>query len=312
MKFNLSTALSLLTASIVATACAASPAPDPGEPTNEEGAVGEGKADGLKADNWTYYSVRSDFRKCMWPICGGYFVKRVNQPKTKCLDGTWQKECYVAQVDWSALGLSDSESAELSPGAMVLRGSITKGQQGNQTYAVFAATEGWQAATDQAASGTFYRAKDSGIVCITFPCPTIEGTQLNRNKKPTATYAGLDLSPSGASQDQLDAGWKELESDNGLIVAAKTESVTGPAGKADGLSASQFYTRVQHQAASCHKSGCSGELCVPADQNVFSTCIWKAEYACYQQATCEPQADGACGFTPSAELDACLKSAGTL
>ena len=57
-------------------------------------------------------------------------------------------------------------------------------------------------------------------------------------------------------------------------------------------------------AAPCKKTGCSGIIC--AEEDKVSTCEFKPEYACYQQATCERQADGACGWTKSAELDACL------
>lgn len=57
--------------------------------------------------------------------------------------------------------------------------------------------------------------------------------------------------------------------------------------------------------APCHRGGCSGQLC--SDQEgLGSTCEWREEYACYQAATCERQGDGACGFTPSPELSACL------
>jgi hypothetical protein len=31
-------------------------------------------------------------------------------------------------------------------------------------------------------------------------------------------------------------------------------------------------------------------------------------YACYRDAACERQPDGACGWTPTAELGACLAS----
>ena len=34
--------------------------------------------------------------KCISPICGGYFVKRVNQATTVCADGSKQAECYVS------------------------------------------------------------------------------------------------------------------------------------------------------------------------------------------------------------------------
>ncbi len=60
---------------------------------------------------------------------------------------------------------------------------------------------------------------------------------------------------------------------------------------------------------SCVRAGCSGQLCVSSDQaDIVSTCEWREEYACYQEATCEQQADGQCGFTPSATLSACLSN----
>ncbi|HMJ26230.1 MAG TPA: DUF6748 domain-containing protein, partial [Pyrinomonadaceae bacterium] len=32
----------------------------------------------------TFYTVREDMRRCASPMCGGYFVKRVNLPLTRC------------------------------------------------------------------------------------------------------------------------------------------------------------------------------------------------------------------------------------
>ena len=49
-----------------------------------------------------YYIVtRLDPRMCPAPICGGYFVKEVNKPKTKCADGTWQRDCHAGQPSQS-------------------------------------------------------------------------------------------------------------------------------------------------------------------------------------------------------------------
>ncbi len=58
--------------------------------------------------------------------------------------------------------------------------------------------------------------------------------------------------------------------------------------------------------AGCRVSGCSGELCVGPDDSGISICVWREEYACYRGATCERQADGACGWTMTPELSACL------
>jgi hypothetical protein len=61
----------------------------------------------------------------------------------------------------------------------------------------------------------------------------------------------------------------------------------------------------------CIVGGCSGELCVEASagQPPVSTCEWLPEYACYQTATCERQANGNCGWTSTPELTRCLSDA---
>lgn len=56
----------------------------------------------------------------------------------------------------------------------------------------------------------------------------------------------------------------------------------------------------------CVKGGCSSTICTEPGNDVITTCEMKPEFACYQTATCERQQDGACGWTESAELTACL------
>ena len=56
---------------------------------------------------------------------------------------------------------------------------------------------------------------------------------------------------------------------------------------------------------SCRPAGCSAQVCSDRD-DVVTTCEWRSVYECYQSATCERQSDGACGWTPTEELNACL------
>lgn len=61
-------------------------------------------------------------------------------------------------------------------------------------------------------------------------------------------------------------------------------------------------------AGGCYVGGCSSQLCT--DQpDVASTCEWREAYACYQGQTCERQATGQCGWTPTPQLQACLANA---
>jgi hypothetical protein len=63
-------------------------------------------------------------------------------------------------------------------------------------------------------------------------------------------------------------------------------------------------------AGECVPSGCSGTVCVAAGKEVMTTCEYKPEYACYAKAKCEKQASGECGWTRSAEFDACIAAGG--
>jgi hypothetical protein len=56
----------------------------------------------------------------------------------------------------------------------------------------------------------------------------------------------------------------------------------------------------------CVKSGCSGTQCVEPGKEMVTTCEFKPEYACYGSAVCERQPGGACAFTQTPELTACL------
>lgn len=56
----------------------------------------------------------------------------------------------------------------------------------------------------------------------------------------------------------------------------------------------------------CYVGGCSAQIC-SEDQGAVSNCMYSPQYACYKTATCERQASGECGWTETAELQACLK-----
>ena len=57
----------------------------------------------------------------------------------------------------------------------------------------------------------------------------------------------------------------------------------------------------------CQRAGCSGQLCVDSNfKDTATTCEWKEEYYCYQQAKCEQQPDGKCGFTKDEQFNKCI------
>src|SRR4051812_45246781 len=101
----------------------------------------------------TFYDVRQDDRTCAFPQCGGYFVRRLNEPLTVCADGSSQAECYVPTIDFAALSPSVVQLDELRDALIhnhaVVRASVQPKEYppaGNLGQLV--ASEGWRAATD--------------------------------------------------------------------------------------------------------------------------------------------------------------------
>jgi hypothetical protein len=242
----------------------------------------------------------------MSPLCGGYFVKRVNQSLTRCANGRRMSECYVAEIDWQG-------QPEVDPGKALLRGDIIArrfARFGN--LGALRVSESWQSPSDSPATGTLYLVRDRGVRCITHPCLTHSATKLD--SRLTKNIAGVDLAAAGANGELISEGAAAMTHPGGVIVAGYFAPVSGPGGRAQTLKATKFYLRAGTQvggeppgARRCFKTGCSSEVC--ADRDVVTTCIFRPEFACYQKAACERQANGECGFTQTPELLACLARA---
>jgi hypothetical protein len=250
----------------------------------------------------TFYTVRADLRRCVSPMCGGYFVKRVNLATTRCANGQYMAQCYVAEIDWNG-------QPEIDAGKALLRGNViakTYGRFGN--LGAIRVTESWQAVGDGQPAGTFYHVRDRGLRCITYPCPTHHEAKLNSTF--SLNIAGVDLSGASLGTNNAPVAEAAMTGPDAAIITGNNVSVTGPGGRLLELKATQVYFRDRKGVSNlkpCIKTGCSSAIC--SDHNVISTCEWRPEYACYQKATCERQANGNCGFTQTRELTSCLAAA---
>ena len=251
------------------------------------------------ASTSSFYSFRRDLRRCAAPRCGGYFVKLVNQTRTRCADGRYQRDCYLASIDWRGHAEPDSDRG-------LLRGTIRrKGQFGE-----FRVREVWNAAGASQPDRTFYRVRDRGLRCIAAPCATHHEAKLNSTA--SRNIAGVDLAGADAPENLVGDASQAMTSADGILVSGTHSLVTGPAGRMQMLKASQFYLRGgaggNVSEKPCMKTGCSGQVC--SDEEVVTTCEFRPEYECLQKATCERQKNGKCGFTQTPELLACLRRAG--
>ena len=273
--------------------------------------------DASKADQpggtYTYYYVSKDPRQCFVaaPNCGGYYFRLANATKTTCLDGKKADKCYASDVDMSKLGLAEAGTQKVTDGIyageVLMRATIGSKKYtgiGAGTYAKVNAKEAWLPQGPNPVEGPLMKIEDSGVRCITFPCPSFK--ELKLNSAVTATIADVQWDRSGASDRLIGTALDKMHTD-GLIVSGYRSTVTGPAGEGKARSVTQLWFKATNEVAQaeCFVGGCSGQVC-SEDEGVITTCEFRPEYACYHTATCEVQSDGKCGWTASAELSACL------
>lgn len=257
-----------------------------------------------------YYIVtRPDTRKCMWPICGGVYVKQVNAAQTECLDGTLQADCYVSDMDLTQLGLDqaslDALRTATDGGKALIRGTFQKLMIQSHEVTVLLASEGWLGrAGTEAPAGDFYRVLNNGIVCFTWPCGSL--TEETLNTTIAQSIHGIDLAASGADQAALADGTSALNT-AGVLVVGVHNTITGPAGNGIELVSAEFYTQVAAaNGEPCGQGVCeAGEFCCNPGCGICAPvgggCI---------EIACMPCDHGVCetGAALNTGCDQCVKS----
>jgi eight-cysteine-cluster-containing protein len=311
MSRSLKAALAISILSI--SACASDGVHDELAGETDEDAAEGGKADGAIDGAYTYFEIYKDLRKCAAPSCGGFFLHRLNRTSTVCHNGSSRWSCYVPSLDWSESQLGDDQQSNLIDAAVRDATSygvvaIVRGRFGAQSYSGFGnlgrfiVTEAWVAENNAVSDGVFTRVHDNGVRCITTPCPTIGEKALNTSR--SANVHGLDWAVAGFDDEQIGKLSTEMVASlGGIIIAGDRYTFKENNQNAKGRTVTAAYRRLVDQT--CYVGGCSGQVCSDQD-GVITTCEWREEYACYQSATCERQPDGQCGWTPTAELEACL------
>ena len=221
------------------------------EITGESEVIGSGSVGSTVAVSDYFIVTHPDFRKCMWPMCGGSFVERVNTSVARCATGRWNAECHALEFDLSALGLTATQEAKvldiIESGGALVRGELEKQDVGSSILGdVLVASEVWVGVTGSTPSGHTSRVDDTGAICITYPCPIYEERSLNSDLEDD--LADLDLTSTGASASQIAQALSELDA-TGLLVVGNHSTMTGPAGSMNTLEATEFYRRLSTLSA---------------------------------------------------------------
>jgi len=224
------------------------------DPTDElaNATASAGNATAAAGEAYGYFGITLDTRKCASPMCGGWFIKPINQTMIKCLD-TYATSCYVPELDWTAANLSEPEQAVLlaaaaKPTAFGGVFAIVRGQLAptNTTprpeLGSFAVGEAWVAETETTSTGAFVKVRDNGLRCFTTPCPNLSEWTLNMAA--TTSIAAIDWTPSKLDADQIAACVDAMYSSDGLLVAGHRYRVYDRGTTASGRTANAAYYRV--------------------------------------------------------------------
>jgi hypothetical protein len=285
----------LIVSGVGVTGCAADTA-DASSPDDaaEEVAESEDAITGRPSNLGYFIVTRHDTRKCISPICGGFFVKRVNQATTTCADGTKQAECYVSSFSLGGIGLSAREESELrgavETGKALVKARMYKQKFNGTVLGTLKANEGWLGATGGTPDGTFYRAADNGMRCVKAPCPSTTAYALNGGGDDyNVIKVGFASTATPASQESLDRASAALGTTEGVLFAGgiALPKCLPTANCGPFATVSEFYLRVTRREG----KGCGSWSGLGCNANQF--CSWAAKDICGAA-----DAGGTCAYKP--------------
>ncbi len=209
------------------------------------------------------YSVKPDYRKCAFPMCGGWYLTPVNQYSLalQTEDEAYESSAllpntiYVAYINYKQLGLTTKQIAELETAIRseqaLLRGNILntpkttkqlvrKAAAQTQTLTVNGA---WIGANKNTPVGPYLNITSTGIVCITTPCPYFRATIINSDY--SSELHDLSLEKAGLDREQEALAWQALSTRGLVITGTKYESPGfDPAGREPGKGVGVAATKV--------------------------------------------------------------------
>jgi hypothetical protein len=194
------------------------------------------QSDALMIGEGRFYTVRPDLRRCMAPLCGGYFIKEVNSRAP---------ERYVSSLDFSASGIDPRTIAQVQQTPahdLLLRGWLGEKDARFHTRALMVA-DAYRGlpGIEVAAGDAFYRVNDRypPIMCFVAPCNNLVIHRLNSAEREMVT----SLEVERALATNVDATWvADRVRYHGAIVAGHVrDGIDYPGGPEQVIDASQVW-----------------------------------------------------------------------
>ncbi|WP_394754247.1 DUF6748 domain-containing protein [Crenothrix sp.] len=183
-----------------------------------------------------YFNLRHDNRKCVSPLCGGVFIQQVNSTKTRCADGKYKNECYIATVSW----LNFASAPAVDSQNLLVYGWISPKQySGFGNLGLLSVYSAYEPATNTPVTGVFVSLKNNGIVCITTPCFSYDETVLNTTT--TRSLSGINLGFVKTTPKKQDTANAVLANKSILLAQGYNRTEYGVTGPGLVFNARQFY-----------------------------------------------------------------------
>lgn len=207
----------------------------------------------------SYVVFRRDMRRCVAPLCGGFWVHDVNRANLN--------EQYVSGFDFSKsnlAGLPEHQGDVTGAPAfeVVLYGKLGPKEStfNTRTFLVTSAWRGMPGVTFTEPADTFMRVKSVDLQCFAAPCPSLRASKLHSTTK--TLFHDLEVKP--AALPLVDRDWltfRVIEED-ALVAGRFVPGAVVGVGQEKVLEASQVFVHLPDRKRSCPRvapPSCSGD-----------------------------------------------------
>ncbi|RZA07720.1 MAG: hypothetical protein EOO68_03010 [Moraxellaceae bacterium] len=198
------------------------------------------------------YSVKPDYRKCAFPMCGGWYLTPVNQysVQLESSDEAYEQSLivpntiYIASINYKPLNLTPDQIQKLEnnmrTGQALLHGAIRAPLTAVSPAPVktFVAQAAWTSPNKNEPVGPYLKVASSGIVCITTPCPYYKAELINSSF--STTFDELVFGKADLDREQEALAWHAVATKGLVITGVKYES-QGQTGTGTGISATKVF-----------------------------------------------------------------------
>ncbi|MDP3276883.1 MAG: nuclease A inhibitor family protein [Deltaproteobacteria bacterium] len=182
----------------------------------DEASVEEARATGEQ-----HYAVRRDTRRCVAPLCGGFWLARVGSSLTLCADGRRLPECYVPELSVSGISAAQLDhvrgSAHFSARRVFVRGRLEASRVN--------ATQAWVAPATAASLTSTLRLAYRPTCAPNQRCAGAVSEALSNGR--TAILASIDLARATGSAAELAEATRAAQTSTGIITQGTLSATTG-------------------------------------------------------------------------------------